>query len=145
MRISSPAFVRRSLLSLVACVGLLVASVPAASAATPLVTKRERWQVFTSVGPRLQDDGGNLFKVTPATDRFTLGRIRWIVQWDNFSSVAVTQNAALRVASDPGAAALLDRALTASELRRYNQRVLWYEAEVLVVHPSNPACGAGLT
>ena len=40
---------------------------------------------------------------------------------------------------------LVDRPLTASESVRLKQRVLWYEAEVLAVHPSNPVCASGLT
>lgn len=139
-----PRTARRSLVAALAllCVAV-VASTSSAVAATTV--KRDRWQVFTSVGPRLQDDGGNLFRVTPAVDRFQLGTTRWIVTWDNFSSVARTQALSLRAAAEPGAGALLDRALTAAELRRFNQRVLWYEAEVLAAHPSNPVCASGLT
>lgn len=129
--------------AIVALVLLLVLPVASAGAAT--VTKREQWQVFTSVGPRLQDDGANLFRITPAVDRFQLGSVRWVVTWANFSSVAITQNTALRVASEPGNAALLDRPLSAAEALRFSQRVLWREADVLAVHPSNPVCANGIT
>ena len=114
-----------------------------ASAAT--VTKRDQWQVSTAVGPRLEADGGNLFRITPAVDRFTLGNVRWIVTWANFSGNAVTQQAAMRLAAEDGTGALIDRPLTAAEARRFTQRVAWREADVLLVHPENPVCTMGVT
>ncbi|MCW2921213.1 MAG: hypothetical protein JWL76_1087 [Thermoleophilia bacterium] len=116
-----------------------------ATAATTFVTKRDQWQVSTTVPPRLEEDGGNLFRIAPSVDRFTQGRIKWIVTWSNFSGNAVNERAVLQSAAEPGTGALIDRALKAAELLRFQQRVLWYEAEVLVVHPSNPVCASGLT
>ena len=136
-------FIRTTLTTSLLTLAVLGSAAQAAVAATP-VTKRDQWQVFTSVGPRFEADGGNLFRVPPPTDRFTVGNVRWIVTWNAFSSVARTQAIALRTV-EPGGGVLVDRPLTASESVRLKQRVLWYEAEVLAVHPSNPVCASGLT
>lgn len=132
------------LLVLVAVACVAVSLLPSAAAAATTTTKRDRWQVVTSVGPRFEADGGNLFRVPPPIDRFMIGRVRWIVTWDAFSSVARSQTIAMRTL-EPGNGVLLDRPLSRGELVRLKQRVLWYEAEVLAVHPANPACASGLT
>ncbi len=138
--------IRRTLFLLAAtCIPAAALAAPATAATTTTITKRDQWQVVTTVGPRFEEDGGNLYRITPLVDRFTQGRVRWIVSWSNFSGNARSDALALRSAAEPGHGALLDRALTDAEQLRFKQRVLWHEAEVLVVHPSNPVCTNGLT
>lgn len=104
-------------------------------------------QMNITTGARLFDDTSTLQYAVPRTVRARIaGAVRTAGMSVNTLCCRATDRQLLAAANLPLATAVvLDRALTASEQRRFAATTLWIDGDVLVAAPGNPRCSTGET
>lgn len=108
----------------------------------------ETWQVAINMPESLWPDAASLFAITPNKQKLTVNGRKRTGRWQNFTISYPTLAQALkqtREKDQPQDAALSDRPLTRKQSKSLSQRLLWIDADVLLVSANNPVCQTGVT
>lgn len=94
---------------------------------------------------RMGDDGSTIWWALPK-GKVTVqaGGKRRKVHARGFSTCCYSTAVALRL-SNASAMVLMERPLLPKERKRFASRLAWIDGDVMVAHPSNPACTSGLS
>lgn len=114
--------------------------------------QRVSWQALLEVPAHLANDGTGLVDQVPGSiQRGHAAGVPYSGRWANLAVAVDSTTQALRRLERQSRrggsahAALIDRPLRPAERRTFDSRALFYDADVLLVAPSNPACARGLS
>ena len=128
---------------LVVSVAALALTMPSPAAAK--VT--ETWRVAINMPESLSIDAGGIFSITPDKQKLKVNGRKRTGRWQNFTISYPTLSQALKQTREGPAAgrSAVDRPLTRKQSKKLSQRLLWIDADVLLVSADNPVCQTGVT
>lgn len=131
-----------------AVLGVSVAALALTMPSPAAAKVTETWQVAINMPESLSIDAGGIFSITPDKQKLKVNGRKRTGRWQNFTISYPTLSQALkqtREKDQPQDVALSDRALTRKQSKKLSQRLLWIDADVLLVSADNPVCQTGVT